>query len=476
MRSGNWTRAAVAAFATVPVTVLLTGCVTTQQIAARARLVDARIRASQESLRITWRSPNAEWLGYRWFGLRRARRWSSGAQHIPPAAHRLADRGGCDQPRWSKALPQSLREPRLLRLPYRGNPGSRSTSSWVLTSRYDGSTSTWRPFAEVGVSQLGDWAAAALPPRRGHECAVGTSSSRLPKAIEPGRHQRLGHPAGRASGLRSRGCAPEGYWQPATDRDSPRKPTSQPGCAMTLLGSRALERCMAYYPTHHLPIGAQKLNGPHCRTDHSFHLHEDPRGRMATYDGLRPVRSAGRRPAALLRCLWHATKACLRPSGPVSRRCHQPGPFVSEVLARDTGAGSAHLWTRYRGDAGGDSAGGRGWRDGRRLAGGGDANLLAALRSQKPTVVNVASAGGGAGVGTAAASTSPGSTPVATLSSTFTLTRGYAVELQTLPKAGSTLADVSAAERAASAEGASAVGVIAPATSASPPVLRPAPW
>ncbi len=97
-------------------------------------------------------------------------------------------------------------------------------------------------------------------------------------------------------------------------------------------------------------------------------------------------------------------------------------------------------------------------------AGGGDANLLAALRSQKPTVVNVASAGGAAGVGTAAASTSPGSTPVATLSSTFTLTRGYAVELQTLPKAGSTLADVSAAEHAASAKGASAVGVITPAS------------
>lgn len=36
---------------------LLSGCVTTQQVAARARLVDARIRTSQSPLRLTQRNP-----------------------------------------------------------------------------------------------------------------------------------------------------------------------------------------------------------------------------------------------------------------------------------------------------------------------------------------------------------------------------------------------------------------------------------
>jgi hypothetical protein len=53
VRSGNRIHVALAGLATVPVAALLSGCVTTQQVAARARLVDARIRASQDPLDVT---------------------------------------------------------------------------------------------------------------------------------------------------------------------------------------------------------------------------------------------------------------------------------------------------------------------------------------------------------------------------------------------------------------------------------------
>jgi hypothetical protein len=95
---------------------------------------------------------------------------------------------------------------------------------------------------------------------------------------------------------------------------------------------------------------------------------------------------------------------------------------------------------------------------------GGDSNgkLLAALRAQKPTVVNVT--GGGASTGAATASTAgsggAATVPVARLTSSFTLQQGYAVELQTLPGSGTTQSTVTGAERHARAKGATAVGLI----------------
>ncbi len=87
--------------------------------------------------------------------------------------------------------------------------------------------------------------------------------------------------------------------------------------------------------------------------------------------------------------------------------------------------------------------------------------LLAALRAEKPPVVNVN--GGGATSGaTAAGSTTAAATssPVARLTSTFALQRGYTVELQTLPGSGTTAGKVAAAEGKARAHGATAVGLI----------------
>jgi hypothetical protein len=88
-----------------------------------------------------------------------------------------------------------------------------------------------------------------------------------------------------------------------------------------------------------------------------------------------------------------------------------------------------------------------------------DQRLLAALRAEKPTVVNVGGGGGNAAAGNAATQ-SPVSTSLATkLRSDFSLTRGYAVQLQTLA-AGAAQTTVTGDERAARAKGATAVGLI----------------
>jgi hypothetical protein len=86
-----------------------------------------------------------------------------------------------------------------------------------------------------------------------------------------------------------------------------------------------------------------------------------------------------------------------------------------------------------------------------RSGNGQDAKLLAALRAQKPEVVNV---GGGAAATSASSSTTP-----ASLSSDFSLPRGYAIELGTLA-GSSTKSAASAAEKADRAKGATAVGLI----------------
>jgi hypothetical protein len=93
---------------------------------------------------------------------------------------------------------------------------------------------------------------------------------------------------------------------------------------------------------------------------------------------------------------------------------------------------------------------------------GSDSKLLAALRAQKPTVVNVG--GGQSGSTTAGLTAAAGhtTTSVARLKSTFGLQQGYAVELRTLPGAGITAAKVATAERQARARGATAVGLINP--------------
>ena len=91
-----------------------------------------------------------------------------------------------------------------------------------------------------------------------------------------------------------------------------------------------------------------------------------------------------------------------------------------------------------------------------RSSAGGDGRLIAALRAQKAPVIEYSGASGSA----AAPATAVASTPeTARPTSTFTLSRGWTVELGTLP-AATAAAAVTAAENADRAKGASAVGLI----------------
>jgi hypothetical protein len=86
--------------------------------------------------------------------------------------------------------------------------------------------------------------------------------------------------------------------------------------------------------------------------------------------------------------------------------------------------------------------------------------LLAALRAEKPPVVNVNGGGSTSGAATASSTTGAATTTPVALTSTFGLQQGYAVQLETLPGSGTTQATVSSAEAKARTHGATAVGLI----------------
>ncbi len=86
-----------------------------------------------------------------------------------------------------------------------------------------------------------------------------------------------------------------------------------------------------------------------------------------------------------------------------------------------------------------------------RASNNGDGKLLAALAKRPSEAV---------GSGPAAGSSTPQVSDSSTLSSTFSLQNGYAVELQTLPASGTTGASVVSAEQSARGKGASNVGLI----------------
>jgi len=98
---------------------------------------------------------------------------------------------------------------------------------------------------------------------------------------------------------------------------------------------------------------------------------------------------------------------------------------------------------------------------------GNDSNskLLAALRAEKPTVVNVGGAGTATGAATAASAAGGGgtATPAARVTSRFALGQGYAVELETVPSAGATETSVAATESHARTRGAPGVGLLSQA-------------
>ena len=163
MRSASWTSATLAGLATVPFAMLLAGCVTTQQIAARARLVDARIRASQVPLRITQRSPDAEVTG---LSLIRAPAGTAVVAQVRststrpltdlPIAVGVINRTGAKR-YLNRGANLAYFDSHIAAI------GPRSVATWVFTTGRRIATS-WRPFAEVGVTQLAEPATTALPP------------------------------------------------------------------------------------------------------------------------------------------------------------------------------------------------------------------------------------------------------------------------------------------------------------------------
>jgi hypothetical protein len=162
VRSANRIGTACAALGLASVALTLSGCVTTQQVAARARLVDARIRASQEPLRLTRRNPD---VSVTKLSLVRGSAGTAVAVLLrDTSAHPLTD--------LPIAVGVRTRAGRKLYLNRAANidyfdshvvalaPGRVVT--WVFTSprRLDVSG---RPFAEVGVSPLAQPLARALP-------------------------------------------------------------------------------------------------------------------------------------------------------------------------------------------------------------------------------------------------------------------------------------------------------------------------
>ncbi len=161
MRSANWTSAARAALATVPVTLLLSGCVTTQQIAARARLVDARIRASQEPLRITQRNPDTEVVGLSL--IRGAAGTAVVAQVRNTSTRPLTDLpiavgviNGHGHKRYlNRGANLDYLESHIASI------RAGAVVSWVFTNTHPLAPGS-RPFVEVGVTQLGEPTPAGL--------------------------------------------------------------------------------------------------------------------------------------------------------------------------------------------------------------------------------------------------------------------------------------------------------------------------
>jgi hypothetical protein len=162
VRSGNRIHLALAGLATVPVAALLSGCVTTQQVAARARLVDARIRASQGPLEVTATNPEVRVAG---LSLVRAPHGTAVVAELRNVStHPLTD------------LPVLVgirtRTGRRISLNHAANTdyldthvvaiAAGETVTWVFTSRRR-LTAAGTPFVDVGTSQLSESEVTHLP-------------------------------------------------------------------------------------------------------------------------------------------------------------------------------------------------------------------------------------------------------------------------------------------------------------------------
>jgi hypothetical protein len=162
VRSGSRIGAALVGLATLPVGVLLSGCVTTQQVAARARLVDARIRASQSPLLLTHANPDVRVAGLSLL------QGPSGTA-LAVELRNTSTRSLTDLPisvGLTTATGRKLYLNHSANVDYLDNHvvamAPHGVVTWVYTSgrRLPGAV---RPFAEVGVTQLPEPVAGTLP-------------------------------------------------------------------------------------------------------------------------------------------------------------------------------------------------------------------------------------------------------------------------------------------------------------------------
>jgi hypothetical protein len=153
-------RVSAAFAATAPVAVLLTGCVSTQTVASRARLVDARIIASQKATEVTQANPSVS------VEAPVVIRSFSGAAIIV-AVHNDSARQLTDLPISVGVRTASGRTTYLNRsttLDYFASHiaalGPDASTEWVFTTD---TIPRGRPFAAVGVSQLHPTLGRSLP-------------------------------------------------------------------------------------------------------------------------------------------------------------------------------------------------------------------------------------------------------------------------------------------------------------------------
>jgi hypothetical protein len=162
VRSASRIGMALAGLATLPVPLLLSGCVTTQQVAARERLVDARIRASQSPLRLGRLSPY----------VRVTRLSLLRGSHVTVLVAQLRNTSARSVTDVPISVGIAAVGGRRVYLNHAANTDYFDTHvaaiephaviTWVFTSRRR-LTGAGAPFAQVGVTQLPEPAVASLP-------------------------------------------------------------------------------------------------------------------------------------------------------------------------------------------------------------------------------------------------------------------------------------------------------------------------
>jgi hypothetical protein len=159
--SADATRLAGVSFAVAAAATSVAGCVTTQQVASRVRLVDARIRAEQTRLRVGFSNPDVRVIALSELEsaggtaiVAELRNTSPRAQTDLPVALTVRARGGTRY--LNGAANTNYVDNHLVAIPPHGSV------TWIFTSRRRLRT-LGRPFVRVGTSQIGEPSIPALP-------------------------------------------------------------------------------------------------------------------------------------------------------------------------------------------------------------------------------------------------------------------------------------------------------------------------